>query len=104
MLYPNYKLIFSEEFSDFAKSIRNRVNSNLNELKKLNLEFSATEAFSKIQSAKKLFGESFIISDDFSVNFDKLDSWNKKNIKELNEERDQLFAALKSKNILVNEK
>lgn len=103
MLYPNYMLIFSEEFSDFAKSIRNRVNSNLNELKKLNLEFSATEAFSKIQSAKKLFGESFIISDDFSVNFDKLDSWNKKNIKELNEERDQLFAALKSKNILVNE-
>ena len=103
MLYPNYKLIFSEEFSDFSKSIRNRVNSNLNELKKLNLEFSATEAFSKIQSAKKLFGESFIISDDFSVNFDKLDSWNKKNIKELNEERDQLFAALKSKNILVNE-
>ena len=103
MLYPNYKVIFSEEFSDFSKSIRNRVNSNLNELKKINLEFSLTEVFSKIQAAKKLFGESFINSDKFSVCCEELESWNKKNIKELNKERDQLFAALKSKNILVNE-
>lgn len=103
MLYPNYKLIFSREFSDFSKSIRNRVKSSLNELKKINLEFPITEVFSKIQSAKKLFGGSFIISDDFYVHLEKFDSWNKKNIKELNEERDQLFAALKTKNVLVNE-
>lgn len=103
IVYPDYKLIFSKEFSDFSKSIRNRLDKSLNDLKEMNLEISTTEIFSKIQAAEKLFGDNFIISDDFNVHLESFDNWNKENIKNLNEEREQLAAALKSKKILVNE-